>query len=139
MNKKLFFVILISSITMCSCDTLGSGYSSNKNNIARGLTGGGIGGGIIIVDNITDFSSDSSYTIYLEEKGKKTKIQSGKTNSSGKIEIAENSLSFDRVKKIQSGDAKIIVEIADGDQILTAEGSITTNSENGEKQENYLA
>lgn len=144
MNKlaTTFFILLF--LTSCDTASLVSGASSKYNNdSARGLTGGGIGGGIIIVENSKDFSSTKKYiyNIYLEENGNKTKLDSNTYSNSGSIELAQNVLDSDQVKKIQDGNAKIIVEIVDTEtNIKTAvEGKIKTKNSSGDNKDTSLA
>lgn len=144
MNKlaTTFFILLF--LTSCDTASLVSGASAKYNNdSARGLTGGGIGGGVIIVENNKDFSSSKKYiyNIYLEENGNKTKLDSNTYSNSGSIELAQNVLDSDQVKKIQDGNAKIIVEIVDTEtNIKTAvEGKIKTKNSSGDNKDTSLA
>lgn len=144
MNKlvKVFFVLLL--LTSCDTSSLVSGNLSKYNNdSARGLTGGGIGGGIIIVENSKNISSNVnySYNIYLEENGSKIKLQSGNYSKSGSIELSQNILDDEKVKKLQNGSAKIIVEMVDTEtNIKTAVGGkIQTKTSTGDTKDVDLA
>lgn len=144
MNKLIttFFVLLF--LTSCDTSSLVSGSLSKYNNdSARGLTGGGTGGGVIIVENNKAFSSSSTYkyTIYLEENGNKTELQSGNYSKSGSIEISQNNLDLDKVKKLQDGSAKITVEIVNTEtNVKTAvEGKIQTKNSSGDNKNTAIA
>ncbi|MFN8671729.1 MAG: hypothetical protein U0457_06535 [Candidatus Sericytochromatia bacterium] len=135
-------IILIATLllfTACTTTPNYSSYPSSSYNdkTARGLTGGGLGGGIIVAEN--NITSNSTYNVYLKQGSKKVLIKSGQINSNKEIELSDNALSSEDVNKIQNGEASIILEIDTGDKILTAEGKIITKDKNGNKKENYLA
>lgn len=139
---SVFFVLLL----LTSCDTFSSvsgNLSKYNNDSARGLTGGGIGGGIIIVENSKNISSNANYryTIYLEENGNKVKLQSGIYTKSENIELTQNVLDSSKIKKLQDGTAKIIVEMVDTDtNVKTAvEGKIQTKTSTGDTKDVALA
>lgn len=144
MNKlvSVFFVLLL--LTSCDTSSLVSGNLSKYNNDnARGLTGGGIGGGIIIVENSKNISSNVNYryTIYLEENGSKIKLQSGTYTKSENIELTQGVLDSSKIKKLQDGTAKIIVEMVDTEtNVKTAvEGKIQTKTSTGDTKDVALA
>lgn len=144
MNKlvSVFFVLLL--LTSCDTSSLVSGNLSKYNNdSARGLTGGGIGGGIIIVENSKNISSNVNYryTIYLEENGSKIKLQSGTYTKSENIELTQGVLDSSKIKKLQDGAAKIIVEMVDTEtNVKTAvEGKIQTKTSTGDTKDVALA
>ncbi|MBC7473572.1 MAG: hypothetical protein H7263_04720, partial [Candidatus Sericytochromatia bacterium] len=109
--------------------------SSNSNNntdkLVRGPTGGGLGGGIIVVDNSGNVLSRTKYELYLEENYLKQKIQVGTTDKKGKINLDGDKLSDEIISRINDGSDRLIVEVYDVyDNKSVAQANLFVNSDN---------
>lgn len=119
-NNKILLLFIVSSLLVisgCSDTSLLNSIKkisedTNKSNdkTVRGPTGGSTGGGIIAVEKDGKKIIDKNYYVYIEINGSKKMIKSGKTSSSGTIELSEEELSLENFEKIKSNQAKLIVE-----------------------------
>ncbi len=142
--KKIVLIISITSfIPLNGCDKNFSFSSpsisrpssnSNNNNtdkLVRGPTGGGLGGGIIVVDNSGNVLSRTKYELYLEENYLKQKIQVGTTDKNGKINLDGDKLSDEIISRINDGSDRLIVEVYDADDNKSvAQANLFVNSDN---------
>lgn len=140
LNKFSFICIILLLPLFQACTELGSFNSSrpnanNKNNKditqpvkeVRGPTGGGVGGGIRVVDNSGNpvkFKRVEIYVRSLESFGIKQKIQEGYTDMNGELSL--DSVAFE---KITDSDSSIIVEFYDGTEKNIAKAEIIENDE----------
>lgn len=143
-TTKILAIVLTLLMTSCTVSTSSSSNFPNSNfnspdKESRGPTGGGAGGGIIIVENNGKTQANTSYDLYLEENGIRSKIQSGKTNSDGEIKVSESSLTPEKIKKLQSGSLKVVVEISDGTSKTIAKGKITVEVDKNKEADFNLA
>jgi len=136
-NKKLF-VMFSTFFILNGCTEkfeFGTGNSTKtgtgNDSIVRGPSGTGSGGGVIIVENGGDVAADTKYELYLEEDGFKEKLQSGTTDSEGKIQLSESKLSAERIRKLQNGSLNIIVEVYNGSEKTAASGRIIVRTDSG--------
>jgi hypothetical protein len=129
--KKRFCLLLFSSffiLTGCT-DTFnyGSNPGSGNGQIVRGPTGVGSGGGVIIVEKNGLPLANAKYDLYIQDGPFKEKLQNGTTDGSGKIQLAGSKLNIDKVKQLQNGSIKIIVEVYDGNVKTAVGGKIIIN------------
>ena len=138
MNKKILLILVLSGLSLNSCDLKGDFYSLPKssskaktvpNKEVRGPTGGGAGGGIIVVEKNGIPLPNKKYDIYLQENGGKEKLQSGTTDSNGKIILAESKLPAEKIEKLQNGSLKIIIETYEGNTKSAAKGRIIIDND----------
>ena len=111
-----------------SSSTISKGNSPNNDSFnnpkeVRGPTGGGTGGGIIIVDSSGQTLKNKRFDLYIQENGFSEKIQSGYTDSDGRLSIDQEILA-----KIESGEADFVVEVYDGAKKTLARAEIDYSS-----------
>lgn len=142
LNKFSFISILLLLPLFQGCTEMGSFNSSRPglfedkkptNDIispvkeVRGPTGGGIGGGIRVVDNEGNPVKYKKVEIYvrsIESFGIKQKIKDGYTDMNGEI-----NLDSDTFEKIADSEATLIVEFYDGTEKTVANAEIIEESE----------
>lgn len=140
MNRNLKNISLVTLVLLLplfqGCTELGSFLSSKPSSgnsgsswsapvkEVRGPTGGGTGGGIIIVDDSGKTLKSKKYDLYVRVDGLKQKLKSGYTDSNGEV-----SLDSDTFSQVRSGDAELIVEVYDGTEKSLANAELIDNSD----------
>lgn len=139
--KKPILLFLFSSLFILSSCTEpfnfgslpkpGNQNNNNDNKVVRGPSGVGSGGGVIIVENNGVPLSGKKYEVYLEENGSMENLQNGFSDEEGKIQLSETKLTAEKIRKLQDGAAKLIVEVYNGNVKTAVRGRVIVNTENG--------
>ena len=134
-KKIILFTAITSLVNLGACENSGFVISNpRKNNIksidkvVRGPTGGGLGGGVVVVDNSGQILTNTRYELYFDD-GFKQRIQSGYTDNKGKINLDSDKLTSDMINQLRYGSARFEINVYDGAEKSIAQGRLFINED----------